>query len=113
VPQAGAGRLYLPPVSLPELFQNALKHNTVALERPLRIHVHVEDGTLVFENELRAAPKYMRSTGIGLTNLAERFRIATGRTVSWGTEGDRFVVRLPLVHNPNAAEPAGRSVTHG
>jgi hypothetical protein len=97
VKPADAEQLLLPPVSLAELFQNALKHNTVAAERPLHIRVGLEGTTLLVENDLRSKPSSGRSTGIGLTNLAERFRIATGERLSWGAEGDRFVVRLPLV----------------
>jgi hypothetical protein len=97
VAPADAHRLFLPPVSLAELFHNALKHNTVAADLPLRIRVRVEDTTLIFENDLRSRPKSAPSTGIGLTNLGDRFRIATGRPVVWSAEEDRFVVRLPLV----------------
>jgi hypothetical protein len=97
VQSADADRLLLPPVSLAELFQNALKHNTVASDRPLHIHVRVEDEALVVENTLRPGPPELRSTRVGLTNMAERFRIATNRVMVWGVERDRFIVRLPLV----------------
>jgi hypothetical protein len=97
VPRADADRLLLPPVSLAELFQNALKHNTVASDRPLRIDVRLEGETLIVENNLRPGPTPARPTGIGLTNMRERFRIATGRTIVWGVDQDRFIVRLPLV----------------
>ena len=46
-------QLLLPPVSLAELFQNALKHNTAGPDDPLHIRVRVDDATLVFENDLR------------------------------------------------------------
>jgi len=97
VQSAEANRLLLPPVSLAELFQNALKHNTVTADRPLVIVVRVEGETLVFENTLRSALASPQSTGIGLTNMRERFRLATGRRMIWGAEGDRFVVKLPVV----------------
>ena len=97
VAPAEAQQLLLPPVSLAELFQNALKHNTIDADLPLQIRVRVEGRTVVFDNDLRARARSARSTGIGLTNLAERFRIATGRPVVWGVEADRFVVRLPVV----------------
>lgn len=103
VPAIDPAHLLLPPVSLPELFQNALKHNTISSERPLTIRVRVSDTSLVFENELRSAGAPARSTGIGLSNLRERFRMATGRAVSWGVEDGRFVVRLPLVKASPAA----------
>ena len=90
-------QLLLPPVSLAELFQNALKHNTAGPDDPLDIRVRVDDTTLVFENDLRQSHRASRSTGIGLDNLRERFRIATGHAAVWTIDKDRFVVRLPLV----------------
>jgi hypothetical protein len=108
VPAADAHELLLPPVSLAELFQNAMKHNTVAPDVPLCIRVRVEGSTLVFENDLRLEPAPPRSTGVGLANLRERFRIATGHAAAWGIERNCFVVRLPLVRNPAAGASANR-----
>ena len=111
VPRDDAERLLLPPVSLAELFQNALKHNTVASDQPLHIQVRVEDQTLVVENSLRPGSTPFGSTSIGLTNMRERFRIATNRVVVWGTERDRFVVRLPLVSSSILTETHGQPTT--
>ena len=97
VQPADAQQLFLPPVSLAELFQNALKHNIVGPDRHLHIRVTVDGTTLIFENDLGSGPITVRSTGIGLVNLRERFRIAAGRAAVWAAEDDRFVVRLPLV----------------
>jgi hypothetical protein len=109
VRSAEAHALFLPPVSLAELFQNALKHNTVSPDAPLHIRVRVEGPTLLFENDLRPGPTPARSTGVGLANLRERFRMATGHPVLWSTERNCFVVRLPLVgnsdHLPTPTEP--------
>ena len=105
VQRAEAQQLCLPPVSLSELFQNALKHNTVGPDLHLTIQVRVEDSTLLFVNDVRPGPKPARSTGIGLANLRERFRIATGHPAQWTAETDRFVVRLPLVRNGGQSSP--------
>jgi len=109
VQAADAHELSLPPVSLAELFHNALKHNSAGPDLHLNIRVRVDESTLVFENDLRPGPKTARSTGIGLANLRERFRLATGRPAEWIAEEDRFVVRLPLVRN--GAGPRPRSGT--
>jgi len=118
-----AKRLLLPPVSLAELFQNALKHNTATTDSPLVILVRVEGETLVVENTLRSAapsapraplaplPRSAQSTGIGLTNMRERFRLATGRRMVWGPEGDRFIIRLPLVSRSDSDQGGGSSAT--
>lgn len=95
VEPADAARLFLPPMSLPELFQNAVKHNAVSSDAAIGIRVWVENGVLIFENDRRPATG-ARPTGIGLANLRERFRLTLDQTVEWRDEGYRFVVRLPL-----------------
>jgi len=61
----------------------------------------------VFENDRRRPPAPKASTGVGLINMRERFRLATGRLVTWGDDGDRFVVTLPLVPHRQRGEPKG------
>jgi hypothetical protein len=100
VDPVAAQRMLLPPVSLAELFQNALKHNTTGAGLPLQVRARLDGATLIFENDLRPGPRPSYSTGAGLANLEERFRIATGQPVVWGAEDGRFVVRLPLVRQP-------------
>jgi two-component system, LytTR family, sensor kinase len=113
VPRDAADRLLLPPVSLAELFQNALKHNTSADDRPLHIQVRVEDEMLVVENNLKPGPTQRRSTRIGLTNMCERFRLATNRAMVWGVEHDRFIVRLPLVSSATLENRHGEAGDSG
>jgi hypothetical protein len=106
VDRAAAEACSLPPITLTELFQNALKHNTVAATQPLHIRVRIDADRLVFENDLRQPPVAPRSTGVGLANLSQRFRIAAGRSIEWRVEGGLFVVTLPLVRSSNDARPA-------
>jgi two-component sensor histidine kinase/heme exporter protein D len=89
--------LVLPPVTLAELFQNAIKHNAVSLNCPLRISISVEEGVLVFRNTLGDRRSDRASLGLGLANLSQRVRLATGREASWGSEDGWFVVRVPLL----------------
>ncbi|MGH9659481.1 MAG: hypothetical protein ACRD96_13115 [Bryobacteraceae bacterium] len=37
------------------------------------------------------------STGVGLENLAQRFRLTTGVAARWAESGGQFVVTLPLL----------------
>lgn len=106
VDESAARHLYLPPVSLGELLQNALKHNEVTRAHPLVLHVSLSGDVLVVANTARPRARHVASTGVGLSNLAERVRLFEGRTVGWGVEDGRFVVRLPLVdHADVPAEP--------
>jgi Histidine kinase len=104
---AEAARWMLPPVSLGELFHNALKHNTVTAGRCLQIRVRLAGATLVFENDLAPARLAARSTGLGLVNLRDRFLIATGSPAEWVVAGHQFVVRLPLVERAGHGLAAG------
>jgi signal transduction histidine kinase len=106
VDATAARHLYLPPVSLGELLQNALKHNDVTKAHPLVLQVSLEGEVLVVANAIRPRARRSPSTGVGLSNLADRVRLFTGKTLSWGTEDGRFVVRLPLVdHADMPTEP--------
>jgi LytS/YehU family sensor histidine kinase len=90
-----AARFLLPPVSLGELFNNAIKHNDS--QPALHIDLALEGYTLLFTNDYRPARGgRIESTGVGLSNLAQRFTLATGRNVVCGRSGDRYVVRVPL-----------------
>jgi two-component system, LytTR family, sensor kinase len=97
VDERAAAQGRLPPVTLAELFQNAIKHNAIGPDLPLTIRLCMEENMLVFRSTLRDCRRDEASTGIGLRNLSERFMLATGREVTWGRDGDWFVVRLPLL----------------
>jgi LytS/YehU family sensor histidine kinase len=86
----------LPPVSLGELLTNAFKHNAVSRERPLALQVTLEGDRLIVENEVRPIGGKRPSAGVGLTNLAERHRLATGLDITWTRTGELFRVEIPL-----------------
>lgn len=115
VPAAAARALLIPPVALTELLTNALKHNAVSVESPLVVRVRLEGDTLVVSNPLRIrAVQAASSTGVGLVNLAERHRLATGLTVTWGADEGEFRVRLPLTRDTgNRGQETGRERLSG
>ena len=86
----------LPPVSLGELLTNAFKHNAVSRERPLVLHLTLVGDRLIVENEVRPIAGERPSAGLGLTNLTERHRLATGRDISWTRDEGLFRVEIPL-----------------
>ena len=92
-----ARRWLIPPVVLPELLENAVKHNEFEADNPIEIQVRLEGDRLTVSNDRRPRRGTSASTGVGLENLAQRFRLTTGVAARWGEAGDRFVVTLPLV----------------
>ena len=86
----------LPPASLGELVTNAFKHNTVSHQHVLALRMTLDEDCLVAENEMRPIPGKRMSAGVGLKNLAERYRLSTGLEVSWDVSDGTFRVRIPL-----------------
>jgi two-component sensor histidine kinase len=97
-----AQRWCLPPVVLPELLENAVKHNEFAADNPLQIEVRLEGDRLTVSHDKRPRRTAVTSTGVGLENLAQRFRLTTGVAARWAETDGRFVVTLPLVANSGA-----------
>lgn len=96
VTSADAGRWWLPPLCLQELFENAIKHTSFSEAKPLDVRVSLERHELVVSNRFEPAGQTDASTHLGLANMDERLRIITGRPLRWGREDGRFVVRVPL-----------------
>ena len=87
----------LPALSLQPLIENAVKHNTITRTKPLRVTIQAEGDMLSVSNPIQ--PKIDDSeqgTGIGLKNLASRYRLLTDREIAVSAEQGVFVVRLPL-----------------
>lgn len=92
-----AERWLIPPVVLPELLENAVKHNDFTPDNPLEIEIRLDGDRLAIAHEKRPRTATVASTGVGLDNLAQRFRLTTGVAARWAVSGGRFVVTLPLV----------------
>ena len=95
-------RWCIPPVVLPELLENAVKHNEFGTENPLQIDVRLDGDRLTVSHDTRPRRTAVTSTGVGLDNLAQRFRLTTGVAARWAEADGRFVVTLPLVANSGA-----------
>jgi two-component system, LytTR family, sensor kinase len=88
----------IPPLSLQMLAENAFKHNTVTNARPLRIEIFInESGNLVIRNNKIARITGEPSTGTGLENLSNRFRLLSGEVPVIHDNFDSFTVILPVI----------------
>lgn len=93
------------PLSLQILFENAIKHNIISKDKPLKIEVFAEDGHLVVQNNLQKKKQTMPSTNVGLENIRNRYAFFSAEPVEILTDTGRFRVSLPLLkYIPNLAE---------
>lgn len=93
--------LYIPPISLQLLVENAIKHNIAAKEQPLVITITSNDKQEIRVcNNLQRISNAYPITGIGLKNIADRYRILSEEHLPTIEETTAcFCVTLPLLNN--------------
>jgi len=92
------------PLTLQILFENAIKHNIISAEKPLKVEVIAENAHLVVRNNLQKKNQVMDSTGVGLQNIRDRYRMLADKEVGVIASQQYFTVVLPLieVHSPQS-----------
>jgi len=91
---------YVLPLSIQGLIENAIKHNVISSKQPLTVHIMTDDNNrLIISNKIQPKIGKEEGTGIGLANLAERYRIKWNENVEIFNDGTNFTVTLPLKQN--------------
>jgi hypothetical protein len=88
----------IPPFTLQLLVENAIKHNVVSLDRPLRIGVRSEGNFLVVENTLQPKRTPEAGMGMGLENIGQRYEHLLGHKIDIQVGDTTFKIKLPIVH---------------
>jgi len=88
---------YVPGFSIQLLLENAIKHNWLTRESPLRISVTCQDDFLTVSNNMQPKQITEASTGLGLANLSERYRILDGEGVQIYSDKREFRVRIKIL----------------
>jgi hypothetical protein len=92
--------------SLQMLVENAIKHNEISGEHPLRIEIEQTGEEYIWvRNNLQPRTSVLMSNQLGLENISERYRILSGREVRIFEGPDTFEVGLPLLPAVNQDEP--------
>jgi len=97
VPEVDRQHYRVAPLTLQLLVENAVKHNQMSAESPLHVRISLEDQELVVRNSLQRRPTVAASTGLGLQNILNRYRLLTPRPVRIDETEDTFTVRIPLL----------------
>ena len=87
----------LPKMSIQLLIENAVKHNEISNRHPLSIEVRTNNDSIEVSNRLQLRRGTISSTGIGLSNLSNRYKLLYKKDIEIIETDDTFTVVLPLI----------------
>ncbi|OPZ99832.1 MAG: Sensor histidine kinase YehU [Bacteroidetes bacterium ADurb.Bin408] len=90
-------KLYVPPLCMELLIENAVKHNIVTAAKPLTIEIYVENNYLVVRNNLQPKNTAVTSTKVGLKNIEKRYALLCEKKIEIIKTKKEFIVKLPLI----------------
>ncbi len=85
------------PLSLQLLLENAVKHNMVTSNKPLHIKIYEDGNHLVVMNNLQPKQIVKKSSGVGLENIKQRYKLLSERKVYINQREKDFAVAIPML----------------
>lgn len=86
------------PMSIQMMVENAVKHNIISKEHPLKVIIgNLNDTEIFVENNLQQKAKIESSNKIGLKNLHERYKFLTNKEMKIEVSEQNFRVIFPIV----------------
>ena len=78
------------------LLENAVKHNVLSEEQPLKVEVKTDGKYIVVKNNVTKKPKKVSSFQIGLKNINARYLLLHKEGISV-SNGESFEVKVPII----------------
>ena len=86
------------PLAMQLLIENAIRHNAMSKKSPLVIDIFIDqDNYLNVVNNLQEREAHMSSTGVGLKNIQNRYRLLNNTIPVFEKTETHFKARIPLV----------------
>lgn len=89
-------KLPIPPLTLQLLIENAVKHNIISDDAPLKIHVRNDETHLIVLNNKTGTPSKTSSHKVGLNNIRKRYAFFSPEEIKI-VDDNYFEVRLPIL----------------
>ena len=88
---------YTVPYTLQLLLENAIKHNAISADNPLKVTFSTDGTSLTLRNNIIPKVTPVRSTGIGLQYIRNQFRDIAGAEIQVLKTDDSFSVTIPII----------------
>ncbi len=86
------------PLAMQLLIENAIKHNAMSKKSPLVIEIFIDENKLLnVVNNLQEREAHMTSTGVGLKNIQNRYRLLNNSVPVFEKTATHFKAIIPLV----------------
>ncbi|WP_333663354.1 sensor histidine kinase [Chishuiella changwenlii] len=89
--------VYIVPLTLQLLIENAIKHNLGTLQNPVYISVEITDNGIEIKNNKILKQYTKTSSGKGINNLVEQYKILTENSITVENSDELFTIKIPLI----------------
>jgi hypothetical protein len=89
--------VFVPPVALQSLLENAINHNKFSVSQPLTITISAVNSFIEVRNNKNRKTIIHDSTGIGLDNIRQRYELISGKRILVEETELDFIVKLPFL----------------
>ena len=89
---------HVAPLGIQMLVENAIKHNIISDDMPLKIEMESENGFVIVRNNLqKKKTKISGKEPLGLENLIKRYAYLSGEPVEVIESDGKFIIKLPII----------------
>jgi sensor histidine kinase YesM len=90
--------IYVIPMALQMLVENAIKHNLASIEKPLIIDIWIENNKIIVRNNIQLKRTEIVSNKLGLQNIQSQYKYLSKNEVSIEKTDEYFTVKLPILN---------------
>jgi LytS/YehU family sensor histidine kinase len=85
------------PVALQILIENAVKHNEISSDKPLKVEIMDEEDYLIVRNNIQTRNYLPDSNFVGLKSLKFQYEFLSGKQLETDNNGSFFTVKFPKI----------------